>query len=180
MHHEHSAIREGLIAGLIGGMLALGWYVVFDAVRGQPFQTPNALGQVFAARPEGGGAPAHDQIQPVAVIEYLILHFVVFCLLGIALAKLTHMAIGNPALRMGVWLGVVIAFVAFMGYLLGLYWMTGQRFPWWSALMVDLLGVGSMAFYLWRSHPQLRDSVRNIPLGSEVRPPPHPPGRPRA
>ncbi|MEA2723403.1 MAG: hypothetical protein QOH59_1174 [Gemmatimonadales bacterium] len=180
MNHEHSTIREGLGAGLLGGLLALGWYVVFDAARGEPFQTPNALGQVFAARPEGGGLPAGQEIQPLAVVEYLILHFVVFGLLGIALAKSTHMATRNPALRMGVWLGLVIAFVAFLGYLLSLYWMTGQRFPWWSALMVDLLGVGSMGLYLWRRHPQLRASLRSIPLGSEVKPPPHPPGRPRA
>ena len=105
MHHEHSTIREGLIAGLLGGLLALGWYVVFDAVRGEPFQTPNALGQVFAARPQGGGVPAAGQIQTVSVVGYLILHFVVFCLLGIALAKFTHLAMDNPALRMGVWLG---------------------------------------------------------------------------
>ena len=91
MDHEHSTVREGLVAGLLGGLLALGWYVVFDAVRGEPFQTPNVLGQVFAARPEGGGIPI--QIQPIAVVEYLILHFVVFCLLGVALAKFMHLAI---------------------------------------------------------------------------------------
>lgn len=179
MHHDHSTFREGISAGLIGGLVAAVWYLVFDAVRGQPFQTPNALGQVFAARPEGGGIPGVGHIQPLAVAEYTVLHFAVFCLLGLALAKLTHMAARNPALRMGVWLGVVISFTFFLGYLLALYWMTGQRFPWWSALMVDLLGVGSMGLYLWQRHPEIRSGLREIPLGAEVRAPPHPPGRPR-
>jgi hypothetical protein len=49
-----------------------------------------------------------------------------------------------------------------------------------SVIAGSLLGVLGMAGYLWRRHPRLARSFHEEPLGSEVRPPPHPPERPRA
>jgi hypothetical protein len=72
---------------------------------------------------------------------------------------------------------VVIGFVFFLGFLYTLYWLTDQAFPWWTSFVASLLGLGSMGFYLWRRHPQLR--AASLPLGAEVKPPPHPPGAPR-
>jgi hypothetical protein len=172
-HQEHSTLREGLLTGLIGGLVVAVWYVAVDFGRGQPFYTPNLLGQVFVAQdtmPTVG-------IIPQAVAEYSLLHFGVFLLLGVVLAALTHMAIRNPTLRMGVWLGLVIAFVFFLGFLFMLYSATAERFPWWPALGGSLLGIGSMGLYLWRRHPALRGSFREADLGAEVKPPPHPPRR---
>jgi hypothetical protein len=113
------------------------------------------------------------------VVGYVVLHFVIFCLLGIGLVLLTHMASRNPALRMGVWLGLVISVLFFVGFLLALYWSTRERFPWLSAAGGSVLGVASMGWYLWRRHPGLRGSFRDSPLGAEVKPPPHPPGASR-
>jgi hypothetical protein len=172
-HQEHSTLREGLLAGVIGGLVVAVWYIAVDLSRGQLGYTPNVLGQVFVARdtvPTG-------QILPQAVAEYSLLHFGVFFLLGVILAGLTHMAIRNPALRMGVWLGLVITFLFFLGFLFMLYSATDQRFPWWPALGGALLGIGSIGLYLWRRHPALRGTFREAPLGAEVKPPPHPPRR---
>ena len=48
MHaQEHSTVREGLIAGLLGAALVATWYFVFDTAAGRPFHTPNVLGKVF-------------------------------------------------------------------------------------------------------------------------------------
>jgi hypothetical protein len=44
----------------------------------------------------------------------------------------------------------------------------------------SLLGILGMAGYLWRRHPRLGGSFDEAPLGDEVKPPPHPPGGPRA
>jgi hypothetical protein len=172
-HQDHSTLREGITAGLMGGLIVAIWYVAYDLGRGQLGYTPNVLGQVFVARDT---LPATRTVMPAAVAEYSLLHFGVFLLLGILLAWLTHMAIRNPALRMGMWLGLVIAFLFFLGHLVMLYSATDQRLPWLSALVGSVLGIGSMALYLWRQHPGLRETFRRAPLGSEVRPPPHPPG----
>jgi hypothetical protein len=172
-HQEHSTLREGLLTGLIGGLVVAVWYIAVDFARGRPWSTPNVLGQVFV----GQDTMPTARILPQAVVEYSLLHFGVFFLLGIILAGLIHLAIRNPALRMGVWLGLVIAFLFFLGFLFVLYSTTDERFPWWPSLGGSLLGIGSMGLYLWRSHPALRGTFRETPLGAEVRPPPHPPQR---
>jgi hypothetical protein len=172
-HQHHSTLREGLLTGGIGGVVAAVWHLIIDLGRGEPFYTPNVLGQVFLG---GDITPTVRSIVPQAVAEFTLLHFGVFCLLGIALAWLTHMAIRNPALRMGMWLGLVIAFLFSLGVLLVLYWATRQRFPWLPSVGGSILGVGSMGLYLWRSHPGLRRTFQEAPLGAEIKPPPHPPG----
>ena len=96
----------------------------------------------------------------------------------VALAALTHLALRNPQLRMGVWLFLVIGFVFWLGISYTLYRPTDQRFPWWTLFVGSALGIGSMGFYLWRGHPGLRGSMQHRPLGAEVKSPPHPPGGP--
>jgi uncharacterized membrane protein YgdD (TMEM256/DUF423 family) len=117
---------------------------------------------------------------PLAVFEYSLLHFAFFFVLGIALTALTHLSTRNPALRMGVWLGLVVGFLFFLGLLRMLSSLTDERFPLWASLGGSLLGIGSMGFYLWRRHPGLRGTFDTAPLGAEVKPPPHPPGASKA
>ena len=174
---QHSTIREGLLAGLIGGLVVAAWYLVFDVGRGEPLHTPNVLGQVFVGRDT---MPTVGQIIPSAVIQYSLLHFVFFLALGIALTAVTHLATRNPALRMGVWLGLVVGFLFFLGILRALSSATDERFPLWASLGGSLLGIGAMAYYLWRRHPGLRGTFDQTPLGDEVKPPPHPPGASKA
>jgi hypothetical protein len=176
-HQHHSTLREGLLTGIIGALIVTAWYFAVDLGRGEALYTPNVLGQVFV---QGDTVPSVRTISSEAVVQYELLHFGVFCLFGLGLAALTHLAVRNPALRMAVWMGTVIGFLFFLGFLYMLHWLTDQAFPWWTSLIASLLGVGSMVFYLWRRHPGLRASIHELPLGAEVKPPPHPPRSPRA
>ena len=171
-NREHSTVGEGLLTGLIGGLVVALWYFLVDLGRGRPLHTPNVLGQVFVGRDTTPGF----HVAPQAVAEYSLLHFAVFLALGILLVWLAHLAIRSPSLRMGVWLGLVIGFLLFIGHLLMLYSLTDQRFPWGTALGGSVLGLGSMAWFLWRRHPSLRGTFDEAALGAEVKPPPHPPG----
>jgi hypothetical protein len=171
---EHSTLREGLLTGLVGGLVVAVWYLVVDLGSGTPLQTPSLLGQVFVGRDT---MPAVQRVVPQAVAQYAVLHFAVFLLLGIALVALAHLATKNPSLRMGVWLGLVVSFLFFLGFMFMLYSATDQRFPWWRALVGSVLGFGSMALLLWRRHPRLRGTFDQAPLGDEVKPPPHPSDR---
>lgn len=173
---EHSTVGEGLLTGLIGGLIVFAWYFAFDVGRGQPLHTPNVLGQVFV----GDTMPAVRQILPMAVVQYSLLHFAFFFALGIALTALTHLATRNPALRMGVWIGLVVGFLFFLGVLRTLSSLTDERFPLWASVGGSVLGIGAMGFYLWRRHPALRGSFDRAPLGDEVKAPPHPPGASKA
>ena len=175
-HQHHSNLREGLIVGLVGALLVAAWYFVVDLGRGQVLYTPNVLGQVFA---QADSSPSLSRVAAPAVIQYSLLHFGWFIVFGIALAALTHLASSNPAFRMGVWLFLVVGTAFWLGISFALYRLTDQRFPWWTMLIGTLLGVGSMGLYLWRTHPGLRGSMQELPLGDEVESPPHPPGRQR-
>ncbi|MGH7508476.1 MAG: hypothetical protein ACREMZ_03270 [Gemmatimonadales bacterium] len=175
-HQEHSAIREGLLAGLIGALVVVAWYFVMDLGRGQILYTPSVMGQVFV---QGDTIPAVRTVATEAVVQYSLLHFGWFLLFGIGLGALTHLAARTPAFRMGIWLFLMVGFLFFLGMSYTLYWLTDQRFPWLTSMVGGLLGIGSMGFYLWRRHPGLRGTFQQAPLGDEVRPPPHPPGSPR-
>ena len=115
----------------------------------------------------------------VGSAAFLVLHVVVFLILGIALTQVTHLAARNPALRMGVWLGLVIAtlFATGLTYMLNL--STADRLPLAEVVGGGVLGVGIMAWHLWRRHPRLGRTFDEAPLGDEVRTPPHAPGGPR-
>jgi ABC-type Mn2+/Zn2+ transport system permease subunit len=174
---EHSTFREGIVAGLLGGLIVAIWYLLFDMASGHPLQTPNTLGRIFL---RGDVNPGLRALVPQAILGYTVLHFVLYALVGIVLTLLIHLATRNIALRMGVWLGLVIAFGFFVGLTYMLTTSTGQRLPVWSVLGGGVLGVGAMGVYLWRRHPQLGQSLDRAPLGSEVKAPPHPPEHGRA
>ncbi len=174
MHaQEHSTVREGLVAGLLGAVIVGAWYLVIDTAAGRPFHTPNALGGVFF---RGDPTPGVREVVPGIVAGYAALHFILFAALGMALTLVVHLASRNLALRMGLWIGLVVAFCFLAGLAYMLTAATGERLSLWSVVGGALLGVATMGWYLWRRHPRLGSDV---PLGDEVKTPPHAPGPPR-
>src|SRR5829696_5059629 len=108
MHaQEHSTFREGLMTGAIGALIVAVWYFIVDTAGGQPFHTPNTLGKIFF---RGDLAPGVRRIIPEVVLGYTVFHFLVYALIGMGLTLLVHLATRNLALRMGVWIGLVVAF----------------------------------------------------------------------
>lgn len=174
MHaQEHSTVREGLVVGLLGAVVVAAWYFVFDVAAGKPFHTPNVLGKVFF---RGDLEPGVREIVPRVVAGYTVLHIVVFALAGIGLTLLVHLAARHLALRMGLWMGLVVVFAFFAGLTYMLTTATGERLPVWSVVGGSLLAVAAMGWYLWRRHPRL---ASDAPLGDEVKATPHAPGVPR-
>ena len=173
MHaQEHSTVREGVITGLLGALVVAVWYFVIDSAAGQPFHTPNVLGKIIF---RGDLTPGVRHVVPGVVAGFTLLHLVFWAVIGSALTLLTHIAVRNLTLRMGVWIGLVVAFcfTAGMTYMLAV--ATGERLPLWSVLGGSFLGVAVMGWYLLRRHPGIRDT--DLPLGDEVDAPPHPRGR---
>jgi ABC-type Mn2+/Zn2+ transport system permease subunit len=174
---EHSTVREGLSTGLLGAIVVAVWYLLCDLIStGHPLETMNVLGRIFL---QGDVNPGARSIDLGAVTGFAVFHFVVFVLMGLALAKVTHLASRNLSLRMGVWIGVVVAFLFLTGLVFMLNVSTGNRLPLWEVLGGSVLGVGVMGWRLWRLHPRLGRSFDQVPLGDEVRSPPHAPGGPR-
>jgi hypothetical protein len=166
---QHSILRNGIVTGLIGGGVMALWYFLVDAAAGQPFHTPNVLGKILF---HADLRPGTATVAPGAVAGYTVLHFLVFVVVGTLLSLVTHLASRNLAFRMGIWIGLVVAFAFLAGILYMLTLATGERLPLWSVLGGSFLAVASMAWYLLRRHGRLMDTGR--PLGDEVESPPHP------
>ena len=73
----------------------------------------------------------------------------------------------------------VLLYTAFHFLVFALNVSTGNRLPLWEVIGGGILGVAAMAWRLWRRHPRLSRSFDHVPLGDEVRTPPHAPGGPR-
>lgn len=174
MHaQEHSTVREGLLAGLLGAALVATWYFAFDMAAGRPFHTPNVLGKVFF---RGDLEPGIRHIVPGVVAGYTLLHLLIFAVVGTVLTLLVHMASRNLSLRMGLWMGLVVVFFFLTGLTYLLTTATGERVPLWSVAGGSLVGVAGMGWFLLSRHPRLRSEV---PLGDEVTATHHSPGPPR-
>jgi hypothetical protein len=170
---EHSVVREGTIVGILGAVVDAAWLLVFDVTSGRPLHTPNALGRVFFA---GDVNPGAREISPEAVLGFTFVHVLTFLVGGIGLTGIVHLVSRNPAFRMGLWIGLVVAFAYFAGLAYMLTTSTGERVSFWSVAGGNLLALGAMGVYLWRRHPRLGTPA---PLGAEVKTTPHPPGAPR-
>ncbi len=169
---EHSVLREGTFAGILGAVVGAAGLLIYDVAGGRPLHTPNALGRVFFA---GDVNPGARVISPEAVLGFGFLHLLMFVIGGIAFTAVVHLVSRNPALRMGLWIGLVVALAYFAGLTYMLTTSTAERVPFGSVAGGNLLAVAAMAWYLWRRHPRLGLPA---PLGSEVKPTPHAPGSP--
>jgi len=174
MHRqEHSITREGTAAGVLGASLVALWYFIFDTASGHPFRTPDVLGKVLF---RSDFASSAQRVVPEVVAGFTVVHFLLFVLAGMVLTLLVHLSTRHSALRMGLWIGLVVAFGLFAGMMFMLTTATGGRLPLWSVVGGTLAGIGGMAAYLWRRHPRLERTFRQAPLGAEERAPAHPPG----
>src|SRR5262245_60030847 len=93
MASNHRYLREGLIAGMIGAVIVAVWFLIYDAARGQPFRTPSLLGAAtFQGVTDPGGVPTSTGL----VVQYTVLHGVVFALVGILIGFLIVSAQRQP------------------------------------------------------------------------------------
>ena len=133
---EHSTIREGLVTGLLGAAAVAVWYLVVDAAGGRPFRTPNALGGVLF---RGDASPEAREVVPDPVAGFTVVHLIAFAVIGLVLTQVVHLASRNLALRMGLWIGLVVAFCFTAGLTYMLTAATGERLPLWSVIGGALL-----------------------------------------
>ena len=42
-----AVVREGVIAGILGGVIVAAWFLIYDVAIGHPFRTPALLGAII-------------------------------------------------------------------------------------------------------------------------------------
>jgi hypothetical protein len=70
---ERTAVREGIVTGMIGAAVVALFFLGVDLIRGVPGLTPSVLGEVFVLRRPSGVTTSVDM---TAAALYTAVHFV--------------------------------------------------------------------------------------------------------
>ncbi len=145
-------VREGVIAGLIGAVIVAVWFLIYDAARGRPFRTPALLG---AATFQGVSNPGALPTATHLVVQYTVLHGVVFALVGILIAYLIVSAQRQPS-RLLLLVIVLLSFeVFFLALIVGLAHPVLTDVAWWAILVANALAAAGMLAYFFVGHRAL-------------------------
>jgi len=146
------ALREGIVAGVLGGTVVALWFLLVDSVAGRPLYTPAALGSALFL---GVTDPALVQVGLASILGYSILHFGTFIVSGLVAAAILTQAETRPNLILFGGL-LFVVFLAFLMAALALFaeWIIGSL-AWWSVALGNLLATVAMGAYLLRAHPKV-------------------------
>ena len=142
-------LREGVVAGVVGGAVVAVWFLVLDAVHGDPLRTPRLLGTAMLRQDDPVGA----------VLSYTIVHGIVFVLFGIAGAFLLSGAEQRPAFLFPfVMLYIAFEFFFFAVVLILARWVLDELAG-WAVVVGNLLGGAAMLAYYFQKHRALAGRV---------------------
>lgn len=141
--------REGVMAGLVGGIVVAIWFMGYDFAAGNPFHTPAILGaMVFRSASVSGGIRATLPL----VLGYSILHFFAFVMFGVALAILLAASESEPFMLLGALLLLAVFEVFFVGFVSLVDQSVLEVLEWWKIVAGNILALIAMATYLIRGH----------------------------
>ena len=101
-----AVIVQGVMGGILAGLVVALWFLVVDVLVGHPFRTPTLLAGVLLHR-------EFPQATFRLVAAYSVLHFGVFALLGVAMAWVSAALAAPPRVLLGVVFGLVLQEVVF-------------------------------------------------------------------
>jgi hypothetical protein len=149
-------LQNGVVAGLLGAAVVAVWFLLFDVMRGEPFFTPAALGSAIFL---GAGTASQVAVSAWTVAGYTVIHLASFVIIGFIAAAIATQAEETPSLIPG----AILLFVAFETFFLGLLAMVAEfllgALAWWSIAVGNVLATFVMGYYLWKTHPKLRDAL---------------------
>jgi hypothetical protein len=145
-------VREGIIAGMIGAAIIAVWFLIYDAARGRPFRTPALLG---AATFQGVSDPTAVPVATGLVVQYTVLHGVVFAMIGVLIAYLIVSAQREPS-RLLMMFIVLLCFEVFFLAVVGFFaHPVLDELTWWAILLANALAAAGMLVYFFVGHRAL-------------------------
>jgi hypothetical protein len=152
---EHSRARiviDGAVAGIIGAVIVALWFLIFDTIRGHPFETPALLASTLL---HGSHSAQVHHALGLLTLEYSILHFAAFIAFGIAGGLLLETCETESSLLFS----LVIFFVAFEVFFIAVVLFLGPNvmaeLTWWGIIVGNLLATAAMLSYFLSRHPAL-------------------------
>lgn len=150
--------REGMIAGVLGAAAVALWFLLLDALAGQPLWTPTVLGTALFRRGAGLEAAATLPVSLEMVAMFTWVHGLVFAALGGIAARMLGYVERHPGAGFGVLLLFVVFQFAFIVAATVVAAPVLRALSAWSILVANLLAAGAMTAYLRQRHPDLRVS----------------------
>jgi hypothetical protein len=149
-------VREGVVSGIIGGVIVAVWFLIYDVATGQPFHTPALLGAiVFNAMHQ----PESFAVTTALVLGYTALHFFAFIMFGIASSILMVASEREPVLALGelvlfVWFE--LCFVAFVTFLDN---TAVGEIGWWNIIGGNIVALAAIIAYYEHRHPRITGRI---------------------
>jgi hypothetical protein len=150
-------LLDGLFAGAIGAISVALWFLLLDALAGRPFFTPALLGTVLL---HGGAAAGQGvTVTPLPVAAYTAFHFLAFLVAGTGFSWLMTLFERFPIVGFVLLVVFVCLQLGFFALNVALGAELVGQLRAWTVIVANLLAAGSMSLYLWKRHPQIRESL---------------------
>jgi hypothetical protein len=159
-HSRTRIIIDGAVAGIIGAVVVALWFLLFDIARGRALETPALLAATILHGVRDPHMLHHGLLR--LSLEYSVLHFAAFIVVGVVGALLLEAAETEPPFL----ISVLIFFGAFEVFFIAVVLFLGpavmSALTWWGIIVGNLLATGAMLTYFFGRHPML---ARNL-MGS--------------
>lgn len=162
---RYPTVREGIVAGLLGGAAVALWFLLVDLASRELFFTPAALGSALFL----GARGAEQVVMSVGIIAgYTALHFLAFVVIGLVAAALAMEAERHAY----AFIGGVLLFVTLETLFLGLAaiaagWLL-DALTWWNVIGSNVVAAAVMGGYIWKAHPALSGQLRKQDAEDEL------------
>jgi len=146
---RHHVLAEGILVGLVGAAVVAIWFLIFDLAAGVPLRTAALLGAVLFQQLHD---PAALHITTKVVLEYTVLHGVVFVVFGAIAASLFGLVDRDRRVLFAVFMLFAcfeVAFLCAVAVVSGVLY--GELRP-WSILSANALAAVTMLAILFRRH----------------------------
>jgi hypothetical protein len=162
---EHPVLAAGLVTGFVGAATVALWFLVLDVLRNAPFYTPAALGSVLFF---GATSPDDVRVTLGVVAAYTVLHLAAFAVAGVAIVWGVERLQRTPSM----WLMAILVLIMLEALFLGTVgslseWVLGAV-GYWAVGIGNLLAVIAMGWWVWRTHPELRHQILEVPADTRV------------
>lgn len=155
MNQSGGTLKNGAIAGLLGAATVALWFLALDVVAGHPFRTPAALGKALLFGGVGPSQPVDINFSVVAA--YTVVHIVAFLIAGWVFAWIAAQVQRRPSfVLLAAMTLIVLEAVAVVNLAYGAQWGGVDI---WSIIVANVLAVAVMSWYVWTTHPALRNRL---------------------
>lgn len=163
MQRPNTRFTRGLVAGLLAAGVVAAWFFVLDIVAGRPFATPAAVASSLLF------AQTTLEISARTVLTYYAFHVIIAIIGGLIFVAVAEKIERRPSFML-VALLFLILLEAFAIANLATYaqWGLGSLGA-VSLTIANLLAIAVMAWYVWATHPRLRDLGDRPPPPDAVR-----------